>query len=309
MWISRLTCRVLCSVNLEGTLTQGKAAVTDYVVLISDDEFWTNLLSNDGREPATKKISALDTSDYLLWLLGSLEKNSEHPLAGAIVNYAEQKLPGSAEFSQPSNFVAMTGRGAAGTIESDINVAVGNRAFCETQGLYLSAQVEACMQRLERQGKTAILAAVNATVCAVMGIADELKPDAGVAISYLKDQMGIDVWMVTGDNRRTARAIAKKLNLPADRVIAEALPVAKVEQVEKLQEAGRIVAMVGDGVNDSPALAQANVGLGLGAGAEIAAEASDMVLVRGHVSDVCTALHLSRVIFRRIQVKFVSLSY
>jgi Cu+-exporting ATPase len=135
-----------------------------------------------------------------------------------------------------------------------------------------------------------------------MGIADELKPDAAASISYLKDQMGIDVWMVTGDNRRTARAIARQLNLPSDRVIAEALPVAKVEQVQKLQEDGRVVAMIGDGVNDSPALAQADVGLSLGTGAEIAAEASDMVLVRGNVADVCTALDLSRVIFRRIQV-------
>jgi len=117
--------------------------------------------------------------------------------------------------------------------------------------------------------------------------------------------MGIDVWMVTGDNRRTARAIAKQLQLPADRVIAEALPAVKVEKVQELQAQGCVVAMVGDGVNDSPALVQADVGLSIGKGAEIAAEASDMVLIRGNVIDVCTALDVSRVIFWRIQLNFI----
>lgn len=119
------------------------------------------------------------------------------------------------------------------------------------------------------------------------------------------DVMKMDVWMVTGDNARTARAISQKLGLTPDRVISEALPVAKVRQVKKLQKEGKVVAMIGDGINDSPALAQADVGMSLGTGAETAAEASDMVLVRGHVSDVCTALDLSRTIFRRIQWNFV----
>ena len=115
--------------------------------------------------------------------------------------------------------------------------------------------------------------------------------------------MGLDVWMVTGDSERTANAIAKKLNISLDRVISEALPVSKVEQVQKLQLEGRCVAMVGDGVNDSPALAEADVGISVGTGAEIATEASDMVLVSGKMSDACTAIDLSRVIFRRIQVR------
>jgi Cu+-exporting ATPase len=165
--------------------------------------------------------------------------------------------------------------------------------------------VEEQMVQLEQEGKTAILAAVDGSVCVVMGVADELKPDAAASIQYLKDTLKVDVWMVTGDNARTARAISQKLGLSPDRVISEALPVAKVRQVKKLQKEGMVVAMIGDGVNDSPALAQADVGMSLGTGAEIAAEASDMVLVRGHVSDVCTALDLSRVIFRRIQWNFV----
>jgi Cu+-exporting ATPase len=282
-----------------GTLTKGKPAITDFSIMVADTVFWNKVLAQD---PKPIQEPTLSTRDYLLWLLGSLERNSEHPLASAIVTYAEDKLQQRLPFAQPSNFVALTGRGASGTIQDNIQVSVGNRAFCQLQGMEIDPQVEKCMQRLERQGKTAIVAAVNSTVCVVMGIADELKSDAAASITYLKERLGVDVWMVTGDNRRTARAIARQLNLPADRVIAEALPVAKVQQVQKLQDEGRIVAMIGDGVNDSPALAQANVGLSLGTGAEIAAEASDMVLVRGNVADVCTALDLSRVIFRRIQV-------
>lgn len=282
-----------------GTLTKGKPIITDFLIMVTDTTFWNKVLNQHNGE---MQKPAHSTKDYLLWLLGSLERNSEHPLASAVVTYAEASLQQRLPFIQPSNFVALTGRGAAGTIQDNIQVSVGNRAFFQHEGLDIDPHVENSMQRLERQGKTAIVAAINGTVCIVMGIADELKADAAASIIYLKERLGVDVWMVTGDNRRTARAIARQLNLPADRVIAEALPVAKVQQVQKLQDEGRIVAMIGDGVNDSPALAQANVGLSLGTGAEIAAEASDMVLVRGNVADVCTALDLSKVIFRRIQV-------
>lgn len=283
-----------------GTLTKGKPAITDFKIMMEDEAFWKTISSPNSTTGALQT-----TKGYLLWLLGSLERNSEHPLASAIVTYAEAFVTKEQAFAQPSNFVALTGRGASGTIHGDTKVAVGNRAFFESQGLEITDQIEENMQRMERQGKTAILAAVNSCICVIIGLADELKADAAVSVRYMKEELGLDIWMVTGDNRRTARAIARTLELPIDRVIAEALPVAKVEKVEKLQNEGRIVAMVGDGVNDSPALAQANVGLSLGTGAEIAAEASDMVLVRGNVADVCTALHLSRVIFRRIQLNFV----
>lgn len=281
-----------------GTLTKGKPAITDFNVMIGDDDFWNSI---EGRST----LPATETKECLLWLLGSLERSSEHPLANAVVTYAEEYLGKDPQFGQPSNFVALTGRGASGKINESIKVAVGNRTFAELEGLSVSPQVEATMQKLERQGKTAIIASVNSAICVVMGIADEVKPDAAKSIKYLKEEMGVDVWMVTGDNRRTAHAIARKLDLGLDRVVAEALPAAKVEKVQQLQDEGLIVAMVGDGVNDSPALAQSNVGLSLGTGAEIAAEASDMVLVRGNVVDVCTALHLSRVIFRRIRLNFV----
>jgi Cu+-exporting ATPase len=307
-----------------GTLTKGKPEITNYDRLVP----LRLTVSNDSLfQSSTSASRDKDEDDLLLWLMASLERNSEHPLATAVVAYANAQISPSYlsthPFAQPSNFRALTGRGASGTITivnpspsaarknaSDTNtlkvdVAVGNRAFCTLMKIEIPSAAEEQMKKLEDEGKTAILATVNNEVCAVIGIADELKPDAGAAISYLRNKLAIDVWMVTGDNSRTASDIARRLNLPSDRVISEALPVAKVQQVLRLQNSGRIVAMVGDGVNDSPALAQADVGMSLGTGAEIAAEASDLVLVRGHVQDVCTALNLSRVIFRRIQWNFL----
>jgi Cu+-exporting ATPase len=288
-----------------GTLTRGKPAITTFDRMVPDS-FLTATIQNGANGNSVLDgyfLSSLD--DYLLWLLGSLERNSEHPLATAVVTYAEGRLNASSlkekSFAQPTNFRALTGRGASGTINGNIEVSIGNRAFATLMDIPIPDKAEQCMQSLERHGNTAILASVNGTVCAVIGIADQLKDDASASISYLRN-MGVDVWMVTGDNRRTANAIARQLNLPQNRVISEALPVAKLEQVIKLQSQGRVVAMVGDGVNDSPALAESDVGMSMGTGAEIAAEASDMVLVRGHVADVCTALNLSRTIFRRIQV-------
>lgn len=224
-----------------GTLTKGKPAITDFSVLVTDTFFWNDVLNLDNRPKGRS------SRQHLLWLLGSLERNSEHPLAGAIVSYAERDLLESIPFVQPTDFVALTGRGASGTIEGTTELAVGNRAFCSLNHITIDRATEDAMQRMERQGKTAIIAAVNGKVCVVMGIADQLKPDAAAAISYLQEHMGVDVWMVTGDNRRTARAIARQLRLPMDRVIAEALPVAKVQKVQELQDRGHIVAMVGDG--------------------------------------------------------------
>jgi Cu+-exporting ATPase len=277
-----------------GTLTKGKPAVTDFIRVLSDE------VIEQFMDPLDSKLTV---EDYLVWCLGSLERNSEHVLASAIVKYAEQKIEHLLEtkaFSQPSNFVALTGRGASGTIDGTVTIAIGNRSFAERECIEISADVEVYMQELEKEGKTAVVAGINGTVCAVLGIADELKDEAVDSVRYLQT-MGMDVWMVTGDSTRTAAAIARQLDLPGNRVIAEALPNSKVEQVRTLQSEGYIVAMVGDGVNDSPALAEADVGISMGTGAEIATEASDMVLVSGRIGDTCTALHLSRVIFRRIQ--------
>ena len=245
------------------------------------------------------------TEDYILWVLGSLERTSEHPLAKAIVKYAEERLGDVLEtnpFIHPTDFQTITGRGASGVVGENIEVAVGNRSFAAIMGIAISEETDSCMQRLEEVGKTAIIVALNGKVCLVLGIGDQVKDDAAASIAYLRDTMGIDVWMVTGDNSRTAAAISQQVGLPSDRVLAEALPATKLEKVRSLQADGRnVVCMVGDGINDSAALAQADVGIGMGTGADIATEASDMILVKGHVADVCTALHLSRALFRRIQ--------
>jgi P-type Cu+ transporter len=281
-----------------GTLTRGKPAVTDYT-RVASDAFLRSLMHHPDE-------SNLPVDDFLLWLLGSLERNSEHVIATAIVKFSQEQITHLLEskpFSQPSDFVALTGRGASGLINGQISVAIGNRAFAERQNMVLSSEVEECMVNMEMEGKTAIVAGINGTVCAVLGVADEVKEEAADSVRYLK-KMGLDIWMISGDSKRTAHAIARQLNLPVDRVIAEALPSSKVDLVRSLQTEGKIVAMVGDGVNDSPALAEADVGISMGTGAEIANEASNMVLVSGKVSGTCTALHLSRVIFRRIQWNF-----
>lgn len=283
-----------------GTLTKGKPAVTDFT-RVASDEFLHSLISRGSMED-----SRITPNDFLVWLLGSLERNSEHILATAIVKFTEQKIENMLRWkplAQPTDFVATTGRGASGFINGDIKVAIGNRSFAERENMIIPQEVEKCMRKLEYEGKTAIIAGINGTACAVLGIADEIKKEAPMTVQYLR-RLGMDIWMVTGDSKRTALAIARQLDLPEDRVIAEALPTSKIAQVRKLQEQGKIVCMVGDGVNDAPALAEADVGISMGTGSDIAAEASDMVLVGGNVASTCTALHLSRVIFRRIKLNF-----
>ena len=283
-----------------GTLTKGKPAVTDFT-RVASDEFLQSLMSRGSMED-----SRISPDDFLVWILGSLERNSEHILATAIVKFTEQKIENMLRWkplAQPTDFVATTGRGASGKINGDIKVAIGNRSFAEREDMVVPEEVEECMRKLEYEGKTAIIAGINGTACAVLGIADEIKKEAPMTVQYLR-KLGMDIWMVTGDSKRTARAIARQLDLPEDRVIAEALPTSKIEQVRKLQQEGKIVCMVGDGVNDAPALAEADVGISMGTGSDIAAEASDMVLVGGNVASTCTALHLSRTIFQRIKLNF-----
>jgi Cu+-exporting ATPase len=178
----------------------------------------------------------LDKAD-LLWLLGSLERNSEHPLALAVVSYAESNilaiLLDEQPFAQPTSFQALTGRGASGKI-GGIQVAIGNRAFFAMKKIEVAREVEDAMLSLENDGKTVILAVVDEKIAAVMGVTDELKPDATDVLNYLQNQMGVDMWMVTGNNAWTAIAISQQLGLSLDRIISEALPVAKVQQVKKL---------------------------------------------------------------------------
>jgi Cu+-exporting ATPase len=174
----------------------------------------------------------------------------------------------------------------------------------QTLGIQLDAMVDSKLWDMEIQGKSGICVAYNNTMFGVLGIADRVKPDAAQAVSSLRD-MGIDVWMVTGDNRTTAEAIADELDIPKDRVIASAMPATKASKVAELQKSGRIVAVVGDGINDSPALAQADLGIAVGAGSQVATEAADMVLIRNQLSDVVMALDLARIVFNRIKINFL----
>ena len=265
-----------------GTLTEGKPSVTD-VILVgkADDEA---------------------AQDYVLQVAASAEQGSEHPLALAITNAASKKklslLP-----VQKGSFQSIPGHGLSCVIPAG-GVLIGNRSLLERNNIVISQELDSTMWDLEVQGKTAIIVALNYTVLGVLGIADVVKADAYDALCALK-HMGIEVWMVTGDNRTTAECIGEELGITKDRIVAGVMPVDKVSKIEELQANGKFVAMVGDGVNDSPALARAHLGIAVGAGTHVALEAADMILVRNKLEDVVVALDLARYVFSRIKINFI----
>ena len=268
-----------------GTLTEGKPSVTDVVVY---------------SKPSGDDSSALQ--DYVLQLAASAEQGSEHPLALAVTTAANKKkmtlLP-----VQKGSFQSIPGSGLS-CVVPDGTVLIGNRSLLEKNNIVISQELDSTMWDLEIQGKTAITVSLNYKVLGVIGIADVVKPDAYDALCALK-QLGIDIWMVTGDNRTTAESIGDELGISKDRIVAGVMPVDKVTKVEELQATGKFVAMVGDGVNDSPALARANLGIAVGAGTHVALEAADMILVRNKLDDVVVAFDLARVVFNRIKINFI----
>lgn len=268
-----------------GTLTRGSPTVTEFIVFNSYAE------QHDRNE--------------LLWMIYCAEKSSEHPLAAALVIHAEKELGDELDnkpFVHPADFIATTGRGVTCAINGKPLV-IGNSAFLTSKDMVPSNETLRTMEHLQDEGKTVILVAVGNAIVAAIGIADEIKQESATTLRHLQ-KMGIECWMVTGDNRRTARTVAQKLDLATEYVIAEALPVAKLEKVKELQSQGKRVAMVGDGINDSPALAKADVGIAIGT-SDIATEAADLVLVRGRIFDTVVAFDLSRKIFNRIRMNFV----
>ena len=252
-----------------GTITKGKPEVTD-------------LLPEEGIGEAT-----------LLQLAASAERGSEHPIGQAIVQKArEQKLA----LSEPQRFEALRGKGIRAMVENS-EVLVGTLALMRESGLDAAAwqqQVEA----LERNGKTTMLVAQNGQIIGVLAVADTVKENAAAAIRQLHE-MGIQTAMITGDNPRTAEAIARQVGI--DHVRAGVLPDGKVAEVRALQEKFGTVAFVGDGINDAPALTQANVGVAIGTGTDIAIESSDVTLVRGDLSALVKAVRLSKATFRKIR--------
>lgn len=245
-----------------GTITEGKPEVTD-VITVKDIE-----------------------RNHLIQIAASAEKGSEHPLADAIVKAAERE---NLELSKVSQFEAIPGKG----IEVEINkitVLLGNRKLMEERNISL-AELKQQSDRLANDGKTPMYVAMNQKIAGIIAVADVVKESSAKAIKTLQS-MGLEVAMITGDNRKTAEAIAKQVGI--DRVLAEVLPQDKSDEVKKLQAEGKKVAMVGDGINDAPALAQAEIGIAIGSGTDVAMESADIVLMRSDLMDVPTAIQLSK---------------
>jgi len=252
-----------------GTLTKGKPEVTDIVPVQGTGEM-----------------------DVLHWA-ASLEASSEHPLAGAVVERARQE---NIQTEQVQDFQAVTGKGVEGRVR-DAHVLVGSRTLMADNGVDCTP-MEEMLQRLEAQAKTAILVAADGALVGAIAVADTPKEDSADAVAELKE-MGFEVAMITGDNRRTGEAIAAHVGI--DRVLAEVLPDQKLAEIRRLQNEVGLVAMVGDGINDAPALTQADIGIALGTGTDIAMESADITLVRGELSAVVSAIKLSRATLRKIK--------
>ena len=268
------TCKVDTVVfDKTGTITMGKPTVT-------------NILSNRLEE------------NVLLKVVGSLEQNSEHPLADAIMREVNlRKL----EMFSVRSFNSVTGEGVTGTLEDtpvgDVEVIVGNKKIMDRYNINIEEHLEEGAKLFD-EGKTVIYIAAKDTYLGMIAIADKVRESSKVVIEELKN-IGIDVIMLTGDNERTARAIAKEVGLT--KVIAEVSPEQKYSQIKKLQISGKKVAMVGDGINDSPALTQADIGIAVGGGADIALESADIVLMSKNIKDVPKAIELSRATMKNIK--------
>lgn len=252
-----------------GTITEGKPIVTDIVALSSYSQ------------------------DYLLQLSASAEKGSEHPLGDAIVKGALSK---GIELLMIESFEAIPGHGIKVYIDQK-NMLLGNRKLMNVNDISL-AESEVISDKLAEEGKTPMFIAIDGQLVGIIAVADTVKPSSAKAIKKLTE-MGIEVAMITGDNRKTAAAIAKQVGIKT--VLAEVLPQDKSSEVKKLQDAGRKVAMVGDGINDAPALAQADIGIAIGSGTDVAMESADIVLMRSDLMDVPTALKLSKSTIRNIK--------
>lgn len=252
-----------------GTITEGKPSVTD---LICASNF---------------------TQEKLLQLVASAEKNSEHPLGQAIVRGAQEK---SLALLEAENFNSITGQGIEAQI-AGLSVFVGNRKMMEEKNISVK-ELEKDADKLAEEGKTPVFVAMDGQPAGIVAVADVVKKSSRAAIESLH-KMGIEVAMITGDNKKTAEAIARQVGI--DRVLAEVLPQDKAFEVKKLQQEGRKVAMVGDGINDAPALAQSDIGIAIGSGTDVAMESADIVLMHSDLTDVPTAILLSKKTIRNIK--------
>jgi Cu+-exporting ATPase len=250
-----------------------------------------------GEPEVTNVVPAHGEADALLALAAAAESRSEHPLGEAIVRCARER---GLDLPPVEDFQAAVGHGVAATA-GGTRVVVGSARHMRELGIDIST-LRADVERLEEEGKTAVYVAVDGEAAGVVAIADTIKAEAADAVAQLQG-LGLEVAMVTGDNRRTAQAIGGQAGI--DRVLAEVLPGQKAVEIQRLQERGRRVAMVGDGINDAPALAQADVGIAIGTGTDIAMEASDLTLISGDLRGVPRALDLSRQTMRTIKQNLV----
>ncbi len=247
-----------------------------------------------GKPEVTDIVPAGDFSEQtLLTAAAAVERGSEHPLGRAIVERAEAR---GLALAEPQSFEAVRGKGVIAVVDGR-DVIVGSRRLMKERGIDPTS-LEDELVRLENEAKTAMLVAIDGALAGLVAVADTLKEDSAQAIAALYD-IGIQTAMITGDNRRTAAAIARVVGI--DHVLAEVLPDGKVNEVQKLQQEFGLVAFVGDGINDAPALTQANVGVAIGTGTDIAIEASDVTLVRGELTGVVEAITLSRETFKKIK--------
>ena len=255
-----------------GTITQGKPVVTDIICAAGKNADKTQLLQ----------------------IAGSLEKGSEHPLAEAIVNYCETN---SIALEKVTDFNALFGKGIEGTV-SGTHYFAGNEKMMEEKGISLSTEQKNQIQALAKQGRTPLLFADKKQFLGIVAVADVVKPTSKEAVQKFRDY-GIHVIMLTGDNEVTAQAIKEQVGI--DEVIAGVLPTQKEEKISALKQAGHKVAMIGDGVNDAPALASADVGIAIGAGTDVAIESADIVLMKNDLLDAVGAVKLSKAVIRNIK--------
>jgi Cu+-exporting ATPase len=255
-------------------------------------------------EPSVTDIVSLDSygKELIVKFAASVETGSEHPLAQAIIR--ESKKSG-ARLSNPTEFEAVYGMGVKATVDGK-HILFGNRKLVQKFGLY-SDSIEQQMSDLESAGKTAMILSVEQKIAGIIAVADTLKESSAAAISELK-KLGIEPVMLTGDNEKTAKAVAQTVGI--DKVIANVLPAEKANVIKKIQSEGKVVAMVGDGINDAPALAQADIGIAIGSGSDIAKETGGIILIKDDIMDVARAIRLSRATMTKIkQNLFWALAY
>jgi len=248
-----------------------------------------------GRPEVTDLLGFGIDETELLRLAGGIEASSEHPLAEAVVRRARSE---GLDLAETASFEALGGKGVLARIDGR-DAAVGNRVLLREMGIEIPEEAEEAALRLEEEGKTALIVALSGRVAGIVGVADTLKENSKEAVGKLKE-MGFEVLMITGDNPHSAGIVAKEIGI--ERVLAEVLPSDKAREIKRLQEGGMVVAFVGDGINDAPALAQADVGIAIGSGTDVAIESGEIVLIRDDLMDAVAAIELSRKVIGRVKL-------